>query len=140
MQELYDKLLEADGIIYGTPAFFYGMTSQAKAIIDRTRCLRRPERCLVNKVAAGMVVGGSLGLISPLKDLYFYFVCNRMLPANFVAVYGDVRERPLGMKAAYDTGRQMVQVAAQKFKYHAEFHITILPTVRTHSSNVTIGK
>jgi len=39
---LFDKMLAADGIIFGTPVYFYGMTAQAKAIIDRTIALREP--------------------------------------------------------------------------------------------------
>ncbi len=50
MQELYDKLIAANGIVFGTPVYFYSMTSQAKAIIDRTSGLNRPERTLANKV------------------------------------------------------------------------------------------
>jgi multimeric flavodoxin WrbA len=39
MQLLYKKLLEADHIILASPIFFYGITSQAKAIIDRCQAL-----------------------------------------------------------------------------------------------------
>ena len=39
MQMLYDKLLEADHIIFASPIFFYGVTSQAKAVIDRCQAL-----------------------------------------------------------------------------------------------------
>jgi multimeric flavodoxin WrbA len=39
MQSLYEKLLEADHIIFASPIFFYGITSQAKAIIDRCQAL-----------------------------------------------------------------------------------------------------
>jgi len=39
MQLLYDKLLEADHIIFTSPIFFYGITSQAKAVIDRCQAL-----------------------------------------------------------------------------------------------------
>lgn len=39
MQSLYKKLLEADHIIFASPIFFYGVTSQAKAIIDRCQAL-----------------------------------------------------------------------------------------------------
>jgi multimeric flavodoxin WrbA len=39
MQSLYDKLLEADHIIFASPIFFYGITSQAKAVIDRCQAL-----------------------------------------------------------------------------------------------------
>jgi multimeric flavodoxin WrbA len=39
MQLLYKKLLEADHIVFASPMFFYGVTSQAKAIIDRCQAL-----------------------------------------------------------------------------------------------------
>jgi multimeric flavodoxin WrbA len=39
MQSLYEKLLEADHVIFASPMFFYGVTSQAKAIIDRCQAL-----------------------------------------------------------------------------------------------------
>jgi len=39
MQMLYDKLLEADHIVFASPIFFYGVTSQAKAVIDRCQAL-----------------------------------------------------------------------------------------------------
>ena len=42
MQTLYDKLAEADGIIFGTPIYYYGMTAQAKAIMDRSVAMNQP--------------------------------------------------------------------------------------------------
>lgn len=39
MQSLYEKLLEADHIVFASPIFFYGVTSQSKAIIDRCQAL-----------------------------------------------------------------------------------------------------
>ncbi len=121
MQELYKKLLEADGIIFGTPVYFYSMSAQAKAIIDRTMPLGRPGKSLANKVGGIVAVAGSLGLIDAVKDLYFYIVIRSMIPANYVAAYGDAKKLEKGRKAAYDLGRQMVQIAAKKFKYPAEF-------------------
>jgi multimeric flavodoxin WrbA len=116
MQNIYSKLLEADGIIFGTPVYFYSMTAQAKAVIDRTIALNHTERNLVNKVGGIVAVGGSLGLIDVVKDLYFYIVVHRMLPASFVAAYararGDVRNLEQGMKAAWDLGREMARLVA----------------------------
>ena len=124
MQNLYNKLLDSDGIVFGTPVYFYTMTAQAKAIIDRTIGLTRPERTLANKVAGIVVVGGSLGLVDALKDIYFYFITRQMLPANFVAAYagpeGDVKNLEKCMKAAEELGRQMVQLAAKKFEYPSD--------------------
>ena len=36
MQKLYEKLLQAEGIVFGTPVYFYNMTAQGKTVIDRT--------------------------------------------------------------------------------------------------------
>jgi multimeric flavodoxin WrbA len=126
MQELYDKMLAADGIIFGTPIFFYGMSAQAKTVMDRTMCLNKPERSLVNKVGGVIADCGSLGLESALKDLYFYIVTRRMLPANFVAAYVTVGGEEIAgmekcMQATLDLGRQMVALAGMNFKYPPEF-------------------
>jgi len=39
MQLLYKKLLEADHVIFASPIFFYSITSQAKALVDRCQAL-----------------------------------------------------------------------------------------------------
>ena len=125
MQELYEKLLAADGIIFGTPIYYYAMTAQAKTVIDRSMPVGHPDRNLANKVGGAVVVGGSLGLVDALKDFYFYFVTHRMIPANYVAAYGgakgDVNKLEKGRQAARDLGRQMVQLINKKFEYPPEF-------------------
>jgi multimeric flavodoxin WrbA len=124
MQELYDKLVEADGIIFGTPIYVHTMAAQTKIIIDRMVALGRPGRSLANKVGGVVAVCGSLGLSSTLKDLYFYIVTRPMLPANFVAAYAGpegFKEMEQCLKATHNLGRQMVQLAAKKFEYPSEF-------------------
>ena len=39
MRGLYDKLVEADVVALGSPVFFYSVSAQAKAMIDRTQAL-----------------------------------------------------------------------------------------------------
>jgi multimeric flavodoxin WrbA len=127
MQELYPKLLEADGIIFGTPVYFYNMASQAKTIIDRTMVTGHPDMSLANKVGGIVAVAGSFGLSSAVKDLYLYIINRRMLPASYVAAYaGDVRTLEKGMKAAFDLGRQMVRLVDMNFKYPADI---IVPSI-----------
>ncbi len=121
---LFKKMLEADGIIFGTPIYSYSVTPWLRAIIDRTVSLKRPRGSLNNKVGGVVVTAGSLGLADGLKDLYFWIVTRQMLPANFVAAYGldkgDVKELEKCMKAAKDLGRQMALLAAMKFTYPEE--------------------
>jgi multimeric flavodoxin WrbA len=124
VQILFDKMVESDGIIFATPIYFYGMTAQAKAIIDRSISLNRPERSLANKTGGVIVTGGSLGLVDGLKDLYFFMVTKQMLPANFVAAYpgakSEIRKMEKTMKASRELGQQMVKIASQNFKYPRE--------------------
>ena len=125
MQELCEKMLEADGIIFGSPVYFYNITAQGKAAIDRSIIINRPDRNLANKVGGIVVVGGSLGLVDAVKDLYFYMVIRQMLPANFVAAYashaGDIKKLPKCLAAAEVLGKQMVKIAEKKFVYPPEF-------------------
>ncbi len=44
MTELYDKIMAAQYIILASPIFFYGITAQAKAFIDRTQALWNRHR------------------------------------------------------------------------------------------------
>jgi multimeric flavodoxin WrbA len=125
MQSLHDKMVAADGIIFGTPVYFYSMTGQAKILIDRFLALSTPDRNLRNKVGGVIVVAGSLGLISTIKDIYFTMIVKRMVPANLVAAYatnkGEVREMKRCMQAAHNLGREMVQIAMKKFTYPTGF-------------------
>jgi multimeric flavodoxin WrbA len=124
MQELYKKLLEANGIIFGTPIYLYSLNAQAKTIMDRTFALDHHQTSLANKVGGVVVVAASLGLLDALKDFYFYFASMQMLPANYVAAYaqfkGDAQKLEKCMKAANDLGRQMAMLVAKKFEYPKE--------------------
>ncbi len=125
MQELYEKIVESDGIIFGTPIYFWGMTAQAKTVIDRTIALNQPERNLTNKVAGVVAVCGSLGLVDALKDFSYFFIQRRMLPANQVSAYltspDELKNMEQCRKAAFQLGQQVVSLVSMGFKYPEEY-------------------
>jgi len=49
MTPLYDKIITIDKIIVASPIFFYGITAQTKAFIDRTQALWNRKRLLQKK-------------------------------------------------------------------------------------------
>jgi multimeric flavodoxin WrbA len=49
MTPLYEKIIATDKIILASPIFFYGITAQAKAFIDRTQALWNRKRLLQKK-------------------------------------------------------------------------------------------
>lgn len=122
---LQEKMIAADGIIFGTPVYFWGMTAQAKVIIDRTICLNRPERSIANKVFGVIASAGSLGMVDALKDLSYYCIQRRMLPANQVSAYfmgpEDLQKMSRCLEALGKLGRQMVALIKMNFKYPEEF-------------------
>ena len=87
MQELYQKLEQADGVIFGTPVYFLNVSAQAKAIIDRSTALYNTKK-LRGKVAAAIVVANRVGNGQVLSLLYTYFVAQRMMIAGGGIGYG----------------------------------------------------
>ncbi|MBN2038873.1 MAG: flavodoxin family protein [Spirochaetes bacterium] len=124
VSKLFEKMLKADGIVFGVPVYFYNMTSQLKIIMDRSFSLNTPERSLANKVGGAVSAAGSFGMGNALKDIYFYMVTRQIIPANYVAAYGGpkgaVKEMEKCMQAADMLGRQMARIIKQGFKYPAD--------------------
>jgi len=123
--ELFGKILAADGLILGSPVYFWGMTAQAKAVIDRSIQFMGPDRGLANKVCGVVASCGSLGMVDVLKDFSYFIVQKRMLPANQVSAYlhgpEDLEQMPRCVKALEDLGRQMAALVKMNFKYPMEF-------------------
>jgi multimeric flavodoxin WrbA len=49
MTPLYEKIISTDKIIVSSPIFFYGVTAQTKAFVDRTQALWNRKRLLQEK-------------------------------------------------------------------------------------------
>ena len=83
MQDVYTKLLQSDGIIFGSPVYFWNVTAQAKALIDRTFVFRR-GRQLRHKVAGAVVVERNSGASFAFSALNEFFNLHRMIPARSI--------------------------------------------------------
>jgi multimeric flavodoxin WrbA len=83
MQNIYTKLLHSDGILFGSPVYFWGVTAQAKTVIDRTFVFRRDRR-LRNKVAGAVVVARNSGASATFSALSDFFNLHRMIPARSI--------------------------------------------------------
>lgn len=87
MQEVYQKLEDADGIIFGTPVYFVNVSAQAKAVMDRTYALYRAGK-LRGKVAGAAVAVRRVGAGQVLSLLYSWFTAHRMITAGGCIGYG----------------------------------------------------
>ncbi len=134
MQLVYEKMLNADGIILGTPVYFGSMSAQAKVIMDRAYALRFPHLKLANKVAGAIAVAARDGVIIALNTLQRYFASNHMFSAELVeglaAEKGTIIKDKRGMKSAYEMGRQIVSLIKQQLRFPEEFDIPLYRFVK----------
>jgi len=115
MQHLYPKMIAADGIIMGSPVYFWSVTAQAKIVIDRTYALRRPTNRLEGKVGGAIAVAGRRGEVEALTVLNNFFLGQGMIPAGLgvdgeATEKGAVRQDDRAMTGATELGRRMVQL------------------------------
>ena len=82
MQDIYSKLLEADGIIIGSPIYFWNVTAQAKALIDRTFALYHQSE-LKNKAGGAIIVTQRSGHANGFAMLNGFFSLQKMLPVGW---------------------------------------------------------
>ena len=129
MQEIYGELLNADGIIIGTPIFYWSLCGQAKVLLDRTFALNFPRLQLANKVGGAIAVAGRAGTMNGLMTLLQYFLNNHMRPAEVVPGLadkkGEIRKDERAMGSAFEMGRQVVQLIETGFKFPKEFDVPI---------------
>jgi multimeric flavodoxin WrbA len=123
MQGLYAQLLEADVVALASPVFFYGLSAQAKAMIDRTQALW--ARRYVTKqdfpggnrqgvlLCTGATKGKLLFVGCRLTAKYFFDAINVRYAAEIlvrgVDEKGAINDRPEVLEQARDLGRRLAQ-------------------------------
>jgi hypothetical protein len=114
MQLLYKKLLEADHIIFASPIFFYGITSQAKAVIDRCQALWVRRHVLGmgkedKRVRRGVFI--SVGAVLTVK--YFFDAIGVKYSGDLLVRgidnKGQIGEHPVALEDAFRLGQELVR-------------------------------
>lgn len=123
MDDIYPKLLEADGIIVASPMFFYGLTSQLKALIDRCQALWARKYILKQDlpdsgrkgafIAVGATRGKKLFDGSILTVKYFFQSIGVKyvdeLLVRGVDKRGEIEQHPSALSDAFELGRRLAQ-------------------------------
>jgi multimeric flavodoxin WrbA len=124
MKSLYAKLLEADHIIFASPIFFYSVTSQAKAIIDRSQALwvRRHELGMGKDdkrvrrgvfISVGATRGKKLFDGAVLTVKYFFDAIGVEYSGDLLVRGVDskaqIREHPAALQDAFRLGQELVR-------------------------------
>ena len=115
MQPLYQKIRNAQGIIFATPVYWFNISAQMKLLIDRTYAT---QRAFTGKDIGVILTYGdedvfSSGGVNALRS--FQDIC-AFVKANYVgAVYGsadkagDVQSNERLLQKAYDLGKKLAQ-------------------------------
>jgi multimeric flavodoxin WrbA len=115
VNEYVQKMKAADGIILGSPTYFSMMSSEMKALIDRTGYVARANKHLFKrKVGAAVVAVRRAGGMPTFDAINHFFLVNQMIvPGSSywnVGIgnkKGEVEKDEEGMKTMDDLGRNM---------------------------------
>ncbi len=123
MQGVYPLLEEADVVLLASPVFFYGVTAQVKALIDRAQALwskRRLEKGSEQRkhyhrgkgylMVAGATGGKNLFEGIVLTGKYFFDALDMTYEGGLffrgLEKGSDVREKPEALDSAYKLGEK----------------------------------
>jgi len=122
MDIIYPKLLEADGIIVASPMFFYGVSAQLKALIDRCQALwvrRNILKTLPESQKKGVFIGVGAtkgkqlfdGSILTIKYFFQAFGAEYAdeLLVRGVDKRGEIKEHPDMLAEAFELGKRLAQ-------------------------------
>lgn len=79
VNEAIAKMVEADGVLLGSPVYFATLSAQMKAFIDRVGYVTRPERLLKRKVCAAVVSQRRDGAISAFNSINNLFTISEAI-------------------------------------------------------------
>lgn len=112
MQRLYPKLAAADVLVIASPVYFYGVSAQLKAVIDRLHTPMR-NQFQVKKLALLLVAGATLPAVFDAIEQQYQLVLDyfQLEDAGRVLVRGvrekgDLQGNP-ALEEAYSLGRAL---------------------------------
>jgi multimeric flavodoxin WrbA len=115
INELIDKMLEADGIIIGSPVYFASMTTETKALIDRAGIVAKGNSEMFSrKVGASIAVARRAGAVATFDEINrFFFISGMIVPGSTYwnvgmgRAPGDVQNDEEGMATFRNLGKNM---------------------------------
>lgn len=128
MTEVYDLIAEADVVFIASPIFFYGLTSQVKAVIDRSQALWSRRMLSKNAeerkshtsgkgylIAVGATRGKNLFEPAQMVAKYFFDALDMTYEGGIffrsLEKKTAVQENPETLQEAYNLGRMALSEA-----------------------------
>ncbi|NMC48729.1 MAG: flavodoxin family protein [Desulfovibrio sp.] len=115
VNELIEKMLEADGIVLGSPTYFANLTTNMKSLIDLAGMTSIANgRMFARKVGAAVVAARRGGAIHTFNSLnHFFFINEMIVPGSiywnmgFGRNIGEVNSDEEGLRTMSTLGKHM---------------------------------
>ena len=112
--EYIEKMLQADGIILGSPVYFQDVTSEMKALIDRTGYVSRANgRMFEKKVGASLVALRRSGGTCSIDTMNHFFLAGQMIIVGRGIAFG----RRKGEVEKDDEGIGLMKLLGQRMAW-----------------------
>ena len=113
--ECIEKMIEADGIILGSPTYFADVTAETKALIDRAGYVARANSDMLRrKIGAAVVAVRRAGAIHAFDTINHFFLISQMIVPGSAywnigigKAIGDVEQDKEGLETMRVLGRNM---------------------------------
>jgi multimeric flavodoxin WrbA len=126
MEEVYEGIRAADGVIWATPVYYWSMSGLTKMALDRTFALNFPTLQQAGKIGGAIFVAGIRGCVSAASPFNMYFIYNHMFAAEFAWGYagekGGIKKDAFAMELTRTMVHQMEALFQAKLSYPAEFN------------------
>ncbi len=118
LNECISKMLEADGIIMGSPTYFANVSTNVKSLIDRAGLVAKANKDMfARKVGAAVVAVRRAGAIHVFNSInHFYFINQMVVPGSSYWNMGqglnpgDVEKDVEGIRTMQTLGQNMAWV------------------------------
>ena len=115
VNDCIEKMLEADGIILGSPTYFANVSTEMKALIDRAGMVSRANNDMLSrKVGAAVVAARRAGAIHVFNSInHFFFIGQMIVPGSSYwnigmgREKGEVEKDEEGVQTMENLGRNM---------------------------------
>lgn len=116
---ILDKFASADGVILGSPVYYYDITAQMKAFVDRNYFLYTHGILVKARCAGLVVVAGAEGIVYAVDSLKRFIKSSTDIPdAKIFTVtgcanrLGDIKINSALVKEARQMGERMAKILA----------------------------